>query len=214
MTESPRSSTDTRTRLIEAALKLFGRDGYDGASTRAIAGQADTNVASIAYHFGGKEGLRDACIEALAARITEAWGDAGEAPRAATPETAARMLERILRGMASVMATAPEARDLVAFVVRDITGAGSMSDRFYAQVIEPRHKALCSLWAMATGQNAEADEVRLTVFAMVGQVLYFNVASPLVARRMGWSAIGPAEAGVIADTVVANLHAAIERHRV
>ena len=55
--------------------------------------------------------------------------------------------------------------------------------------------------------------MRLAVFAMIGQVVYFRIARPLVLRRMGWRSVGPAEAGRIADTLAANLHAALERHR-
>ena len=62
-------TTGTRAALIAAGLHAFGRDGFDGASTRAIARHAGTNVASIAYHFGSKAGLRMACAETVASRI-------------------------------------------------------------------------------------------------------------------------------------------------
>ena len=52
------SAEQTRKALVIAALKLFGTVGYDGASTREIAAAANANLGSIAYHFGGKEGLR------------------------------------------------------------------------------------------------------------------------------------------------------------
>ena len=64
--------------LIRAALKLFGRQGFDGTSTREIAAEANANIGSIAYHFGGKEGLRAASadyivetIQAIAARRSQ-----------------------------------------------------------------------------------------------------------------------------------------------
>ena len=53
----------TRDALVRAALKLFGRQGFDGTSTREIAAEAKANIGSIAYHFGGKEGLRAACAQ-------------------------------------------------------------------------------------------------------------------------------------------------------
>ena len=48
----------TRLALIRAALDLFGAKGFEAASTRDVAAAAGANLASIAYHFGGKEGLR------------------------------------------------------------------------------------------------------------------------------------------------------------
>src|SRR5262245_7666417 len=84
----PPSAEQTRRALIRAALKLFGSKGFDGTSTREIAAAANANIGSIAYHFGGKEGLRAACasfivetIQTIAAQALklDAEGPRGEA---------------------------------------------------------------------------------------------------------------------------------------
>ncbi len=49
------TSPDTRTRILDAAEKLFAAKGFDGTSIRAITRAADVNVAAIHYHFGSKE---------------------------------------------------------------------------------------------------------------------------------------------------------------
>src|SRR5690242_3694147 len=48
---------ETRERLVEAALDVFGRFGFEGATTRQIAKEAKANLAAIVYHFGSKEAL-------------------------------------------------------------------------------------------------------------------------------------------------------------
>lgn len=53
-----------RLRLLEAAVRLFGRDGFDGTSLRALADEAEVSWGLIRFYFGSKEGLRDAA-EAL-----------------------------------------------------------------------------------------------------------------------------------------------------
>lgn len=53
----PSGNSDTRARLIEAALTLFRERGYDATSVRAIAGAAGVDAAMINHYFGGKEGL-------------------------------------------------------------------------------------------------------------------------------------------------------------
>ncbi len=63
----------TRAALIRVGLDLFGARGFEAASTRAIAAAAGANVAAIAYHFGGKEGLRLACADHVAATIRRRW---------------------------------------------------------------------------------------------------------------------------------------------
>ncbi|MEW2164852.1 TetR/AcrR family transcriptional regulator [Streptomyces sp. NPDC007084] len=47
----------SRERIIAAATALFADHGYDGTSTRRIAAEAGLNMATVAYHVGGKPDL-------------------------------------------------------------------------------------------------------------------------------------------------------------
>ncbi|MGW1068730.1 TetR/AcrR family transcriptional regulator [Streptomyces aureus] len=47
----------SRERIIAAATSLFADHGYDGTSTRRIAAEAGLNMATVAYHVGGKPDL-------------------------------------------------------------------------------------------------------------------------------------------------------------
>jgi AcrR family transcriptional regulator len=62
---------DTATRIREAALELFGRQGVQGTSTRDILGAVGLrNPSAISYHFGSKAGL----VEDLIAELRDdAW---------------------------------------------------------------------------------------------------------------------------------------------
>lgn len=66
------SAEETRQRFLDAALSLFAEHGFAGTSTRMLATAAGSNVASLAYHFGGKEGLYEACLIRLHADLGEA----------------------------------------------------------------------------------------------------------------------------------------------
>jgi len=46
-----------RRDILDAALTIFARDGYDGASLMDIAVMADTRHPLLLYHFGSKEAL-------------------------------------------------------------------------------------------------------------------------------------------------------------
>ncbi len=48
---------DTRKRIIDASIHLFGIKGFTGASTREIAKIAKVNIASLNYHFRSKQNL-------------------------------------------------------------------------------------------------------------------------------------------------------------
>jgi AcrR family transcriptional regulator len=60
-------SDDTRQRILEAAAHLFAERGYARATTRALAEAAGVNEVTLFRHFGSKEGLFSAIIEAYAA---------------------------------------------------------------------------------------------------------------------------------------------------
>ncbi|MFF3886305.1 TetR/AcrR family transcriptional regulator [Streptomyces sp. NPDC001914] len=54
---APPPSDASRERIIAAATTLFADHGYDGTSTRRIAAEAGLNMATVAYHVGGKPDL-------------------------------------------------------------------------------------------------------------------------------------------------------------
>src|SRR6266481_4267132 len=69
-----KAGKDTSALLIESGIALFGARGYDGVTTRELAHGARTNISSIKYHFGGKEGLYHAVLEEIIHEITELVG--------------------------------------------------------------------------------------------------------------------------------------------
>ena len=60
-----------KTRLLEAAEKLFAEHGFDGVSVRDITKEASANVAAVNYHFGSRDGLVKAVISKYIAPIHE-----------------------------------------------------------------------------------------------------------------------------------------------
>ncbi len=204
----------TRTALLHAGLKLFGRQGFDGTSTRQIAALAKANIGSIAYHFGGKEGLHAACadfiVETLQAIARPALADA---TAAADPETAAAGLSAAMQQIVSFFVATPEAGDIAQFVMRELSQPSAALERLYHGVLEPFHEQLCRAWAAATGEDADSERTMITVFTLIGQVVYFRIAREVVLKRMGWTEVGPEQASAIAAVAVANLNAALAARR-
>src|ERR1700744_1904733 len=52
----------TKTRILDAAERLFARDGFEATSLRAITTEAQVNLAAVNYHFQSKEALVQAVI--------------------------------------------------------------------------------------------------------------------------------------------------------
>lgn len=203
----------TRQALIRAGLDLFGRNGFDATSTREIAQAAKVNSAGIAYHFGGKDGLRQACAEAIIARIQAVLvGGATSVAIAIDPadrDMAAEQLLSLVDRMVAFLTTAPESELIARFVVREMLTPSPAFETIYGGLFEPVHRRVCRVWAAATGMAPEAPATRLAVFAAIGQVVYFRIARPAVTRRMGWDDVGPDEARAIAETIRRSVRASI-----
>jgi AcrR family transcriptional regulator len=56
-------SPDTRSEILEAAKRVFADTGYDRATIRAIAAEADVDPSLIHHYFGTKDALFAASID-------------------------------------------------------------------------------------------------------------------------------------------------------
>ena len=212
---SPRAEP-TRSALVRSGLELFGAKGFEATSTREIAAAAGVNIALIAYHFGGKEGLRLACADYVAATIGEvfagAQGGAAEIESLSRREARDR-LARVVEALIDAIVARAESRPIARFVLREMFETSSAFDRLFIGAFAPIHARACEIWARAAGTRPESEATRLSIFALIAQVVYFRLARPVVLRRMGWEDIGLAEAAAIKRLVVANLDAAIAQAR-
>src|SRR5271157_3510955 len=110
----------TRAALVRSGLDLFGAKGFEATSTREIAAGANANIAAIAYHFGGKDGLRAACADFVVATIGQIFASAGgDANAIETPTRAGARdaLARIGAGLIDAIIVRSEARAIVRFVM-------------------------------------------------------------------------------------------------
>ncbi len=208
----PPRGQETRAALVVAALKLLGDKGFEATSTREIAAEAGVNVAMIAYHFGGKEGLRLACADFIAERLRQIFEATGELSAQSAGEARAALgglARALIRGLVADEAARPLAR----FLLREVSQTSPAFQRVYETAFAPLHARACALWAAATGAPAESVDARLSVFTMIAQVVYFRIARPAILLRMGWDDIGPAEAAAIETVVLANLEAAVAAAR-
>jgi AcrR family transcriptional regulator len=97
--------TDTKEKILDAAERLIGEQGYAATSLRQIIAEAGVNLAAVHYHFGSKEDLLDAVVvrkvtpvnEARIARLERVEAEAGSGPPAVE-----RVLESFLIPTAEV----------------------------------------------------------------------------------------------------------------
>ena len=70
-------ASSTRERILQVALDLFGRQGYEGTSIRDIADRMVMTKAAIYYHFPSKENLLADILTPAMTRVGQVLATAG-----------------------------------------------------------------------------------------------------------------------------------------
>src|SRR6185437_3477259 len=170
----------THSRLLDVAVDHFGRFGIDGASTRAIAKDADTPMSSITYHFGGKEGLYLATASHIAQRMGQLLAPAVAKVAATcqpgcTPVQAREALHTLYAHAAAVLVSA-ESAPFARFIVREQANPTEAFNRIYDALMGPMLSRLAFLLGIASRGTLEESEARVRAVTLMGQVLVFRVA--------------------------------------
>ena len=191
------SQNGTRTRLVESAFELFALNGYDAVGTREICDHASSNLASIRYHFGGKEGLYQAVVEQVVADmqvflipatsgmhqgVAAAAGD-----RAVLTRLAVDYVDRSVRGFLGD----PLMRLRLALIMREYAAPTPAFDIIYHGFIEPHHGAVNALVAAVIGTPVDAPETIIRTHALIGQIMVLLIGRPVLLRRLDWDDFSP-----------------------
>lgn len=207
----------TREALIGAAMVIFARDGFDAASTRAIAEQAGINQALIGYHFGGKQGLYLAVFDHISAHVQEQIGpivqEMGEL-LATAPETttAAARRKRWLPPILTLidvtlsMMLSPKTEYWAQLMLREQARPTAAFDYIYNSFMGQALELLTEL-VMKLRSETDRSEARLQVIGMLGQVIVWRAARATALRLLGWKAINAREIEKIKQTMRQNITA-------
>jgi AcrR family transcriptional regulator len=194
-------------RLLSAAIDAFGRQGLEGASTRAIAAAAGTTMSMITYHHGSKEGLYLAAAQSIADQIGEPITPAfAAAARIEAEDDAAAALAQLVElvdEFATVMVR-PESAAWARFIVREQMEPTPAFDILYGGVMGRLIDHLSALIDRVSGGRLGPAEARLRTIAIVGQALVFRFARATVLRATGWTDIDADETAAIRRVVRAH----------
>lgn len=201
-------SAAARERLLRAAIDVFGRSGFAGASTRTIANAAGVNLQSITYYFGGKHGLYLAAADHIAELIGAQIGPAARRVQArfarrggrVTVAEARAMLAEMLGAVAGILFD-EEWTPMARFIVREQMDPSEAFDRLYARVMEPQLEVARRIVGIITGDDPRTTRVRLRTLSLVGSIIFFRIAHGAALRQLGWTRVGPRELGAIEELI-------------
>lgn len=186
---------EARRRLIAAGLAVFGRFGYEGASTRQIAEEAGVNLSAITYHFKNKAGLYAAVVASIADRMSRplepaiARVNATLQQETLTPEQCVRSLLVLLDALAGGILDIShrEASLIVPIWIREQIDPTPAFDILYDRIMSRMLQPCSALMAGILKKPITDPECRVRVFALVGQIVIFRLVRLAVLRTLGWS---------------------------
>ncbi|MDE1181839.1 CerR family C-terminal domain-containing protein [Paraburkholderia sp.] len=185
---------ETRAKIVEAALGLFGEKGFEGASTREIAERAGVNAPALVYYFDNKEGVYLACVEHIMGRVSAYMSGAVDAAQALLDEPAAgdaaliHAFCSIQTQIAEFLLMSGEPDSWRLFMAREQAGLGHESSFMVMkkQFSEQLRRVNAELVSRLMGLPPDDPEVVVRMLAITGQLFPFHMTCRSAGEALGW----------------------------
>jgi TetR/AcrR family transcriptional regulator, regulator of cefoperazone and chloramphenicol sensitivity len=208
---------ETRMRIIDAAIDLFGEHGFAATSTRDIAARAGVNAPALQYYFENKEGVYRACAEYFADFV---WTTFEPVVRSASEALEsgvgiAQLIDAFIAiqdQIADNMFKMPKSPSQRLFFVREQGGhePSIASDILQERVRGPLTRVSAGLVAKITGGSADDPVTTIRAITLYGQLMLFHVSPRSTLRHLGWQEIDAEKGELLKSTVRAQTRALLE----
>jgi AcrR family transcriptional regulator len=193
----PVASERTRERLIEAAGEMFAELGFHHTTVRQICARAGANIAAVNYHFRDKTGLY---TEVVRQSMQAAHLDA---VRAAFDQNAPA--EVIMRAVIKTRLESLRGLDLGDWHFRifahELAKPTPAIDVVVNEAIRPLYLRMCKLIGSLLGLPLDHQKTRLCAQSIIGQILFYAFARPVISRLSPDMKMTAAQIDLIADHI-------------
>jgi AcrR family transcriptional regulator len=193
----PAASDPTRDKLLDVAGRIFADRGYRAATIREICIAAGANVAAVNYHFGDKLGLYTEVVR-QAMQAAELRGIQSALDQSAPPE-------EILRAVVHARLRSVCRRDQPDWYYRILTHELAEPTpalrRLINKVGRPLFERVLTLIGGMIGLPSDDDRTRLCAISVMGQILVYILASPLITVVWPELKMTPEQVDRIADHI-------------
>ena len=178
MSPAAPAAVPTRTRVLDAAVGLFGTRGYEATSLDQVAEASGVRKQTVLYHYGDKEGLLTAVIDRSAADLAAALERGLARPGLA----GWARVEAVVRATFRLAASRPALLGLV----REVSRLGGPAAARLTAALEPLvHRATAFLDAEMAAGRIRRQDPRLVLLAAYSTVI--GVATEVeVLRALGY----------------------------
>lgn len=171
---------DTKLRLLAAARKVFAEHGLKNATVRDICELAGANVAAVSYHFGGKEELYVAVLQAYMQDMQELYPrDAGVTPQGGPVE---RLRAYVKSFLLQTLGDGDPVNDgLGRLLTREFIEPSSHFGELFERQCRPTHEYLLSILRDYL-PGADETTVSRAASSIIGQCVLFDFAGEAIMR--------------------------------
>ena len=171
------TTNDARTRILNAAGPIFAHKGYETATVREICDQAEVNLASVNYYFGGKERLYIETVK-RAHPITLSEIHVPDWPSGTQPETKLRdFIHAMMKRMVEVK-TAPWQHHLLMREMHQPTAACRELVQGYFRT---EFRILLDILDEILPSDTPQHRRHQIGFSVVGQCVHYKVGGHVIA---------------------------------
>ena len=206
---------ETCGRLVKAAMEVFATRGFDGATTRDLAQNANVALSAINYHYGNKAGLYQATAEHAAdimARPLQYRLAKAQAVLQDKPNQRQSIDELVLLTSAvaaAMLAPGEESKLATEFAIRELVMRGTGAVIIEERVLEPILR--CSMAFLDIVTQSRTDTATLSVYAttLFGPITVYRLLHNHAVGKMNEEQVA-AILNVICDVTRLNILALAE----
>lgn len=176
------SSASTRDQIFLAAVKVFARKGYRGATVRDICSLAGAaNINSINYYFGGKQNLYKAILDNIFSEYQKRRGKRSKMKkRKSVPEK--RLRDFIYTYCDMLYNNGETAADLSAIFISEMSRPSLHLDEMAKKYMLPQAKELTGILRAILGPGTPINILRDCGMSIIGAIVYYGFTWPLLSR--------------------------------
>lgn len=159
----------TRTRLLNAACRIFAEKGFHDATVAEICSAAKANIAAINYHFGDKSKLYLDAFRHLFDMAHQAHPEPGSEILA--PE---EWLRKLIRARVAHIFARDESGLLPRLVCREMGQPTPLHDRLYEELFRPRRERQKAVMRAYFGSAISEEALCMAVVNFDSVLIFLN----------------------------------------
>jgi len=172
-------TSETRTRILEAAAATFAEHGFAATTIRMICGRARVNLAAVNYHFGCKEKLYRETIRYVRRHAYERYPITFGLPPDASPE---ERLHSFIRSFLLRTSCDERNRGFGTIVMREMVEPTSALDMMVDEGIRSLFGELVDIVRALMGGEAAEEVVLASARSIISQCLFYLFSRSVISR--------------------------------